>query len=118
MEVEGISYPLVGVFPVSFRMEKRPQAHGYTILTASVRNPLYPAGTEIKGHEFRYSKVLAWQGDAQDLAFAMQRGIGFAAGSDGLVYKNVLALYTHIHALATPAWAPLFVELIRKNSDC
>jgi cobyrinic acid a,c-diamide synthase len=115
MEVEGISYPLVDIFPVSFRMEKRPQAHGYTILTANSNNPIYPAGTKIKGHEFRYSKVHDWQGDEQDLAFTMQRGTGFAAGGDGLVYKNTLALYTHIHALATPEWAKLFVELVRKN---
>jgi len=117
MEVEGVSSPLVGVFPVRFRMEKRPQAHGYTILTARSNNPVYPPGTEIKGHEFRYSKVVEWGGDEEGLAFGMGRGTGFAAGGDGLVYKNTLALYTHIHALATPEWAPLFVDLVRKNSN-
>jgi len=115
MEVAGVSYPLADIFPVTFRMEKRPQAHGYTILTANEGNPVYPAGTEIKGHEFRYSKVVDWQDNEKSLAFTMQRGTGFAAGGDGLVYKNVLALYTHIHALATPEWAKLFVELIRKH---
>ena len=25
-------------------------------------------------------------------------------GEDGLIYRNVPALYTHIHALSTPAW--------------
>lgn len=115
MEVAGVSYPLADVFPVSFRMEKRPQAHGYTNLTATANNPVYPPGTQIKGHEFRYSRVLDWQGSRQDLAFTMQRGNGFAADGDGLVYKNTLALYTHIHALATPDWAKHFVELIRKN---
>jgi len=117
MEVEGVSYPLVGVFPVRFRMEKRPQAHGYTILTACANNPVYPPGSAIKGHEFRYSKVVDWRGDEQGLAFRMGRGTGFANGGDGLVSHNVLALYTHIHALATPEWAPLFVELVRKNSS-
>lgn len=116
MEVDGMVYPLADIFPVSFHMEKRPQAHGYTILSARDNNPVYPAGTEIKGHEFRYSKVVDWPGGAQDFAFSMQRGTGFAAGGDGLVYKNVLALYTHIHALATPAWPRLFVDLIKKNS--
>lgn len=117
MEVDGVSYPLADIFPVTFRMEKRPQAHGYTILTARAGNPVYPEGTEIKGHEFRYSKVLDWQGRGQDLAFVMQRGTGFADGGDGLVYKNVLALYTHIHALATPEWASLFVGLVRRQQE-
>ena len=115
MEVDGVSYGLADIFPVTFRMEKRPQAHGYTRLTATEANPVYPAGTEIKGHEFRYSKVVDWHGTGQDLAFTMQRGTGFAAGGDGLVYKNCLALYTHIHALATPEWAGLFVGLVRRN---
>ncbi len=117
MEVEGVSYGLADIFPVTFRMEKRPQAHGYTMLTATDTNPVYPAGTEIKGHEFRYSKVVEWQGTGHDLAFTMQRGIGFADGGDGLVYKNCLALYTHIHALATPEWPSLFVGLVRRNKS-
>jgi cobyrinic acid a,c-diamide synthase len=96
-------------------MEKRPQAHGYTALTATVTNPVYPAGSEIRGHEFRYSKVMVGPGNDHEPAFTMQRGVGFAAGGDGLVHKNCLALYTHIHALSTPEWAPLFVSLVRRE---
>ena len=69
----------------------------------------YPVGAEIRGHEFRYSRVEGWSGSADSLAFRMERGVGFADGGDGLVFKNVLALYTHIHALGTPAWAPALV---------
>jgi cobyrinic acid a,c-diamide synthase len=29
--LEGKEFPLVGVFPVKFTLEKRPQAHGYTV---------------------------------------------------------------------------------------
>jgi cobyrinic acid a,c-diamide synthase len=115
MEVNGISYPLADIFPVAFRMEKRPQAHGYTNLTATATNPVYPEGAKIRGHEFRYSKVVDWQDTGHDLAFTMQRGIGFAESGDGLVYKNCLALYTHIHALATPEWAHLFVSLVKRE---
>ena len=39
----------------------------------------------------------------------MQRGVGFMEKRDGLTYKNVLALYTHIHSLSTPQWAANFV---------
>ncbi len=103
--LEGTSYPLVGVFSVRFGLEKRPQAHGYTVLTARENNPFYSKGTEIKGHEFRYSKVVSWPGSEDDLAFSMERGKGFVGGGDGLIYKNTLALYTHIHAVGTPEWA-------------
>ena len=99
------THPLVGVFPVTFTIKKRPQAHGYTVATATVKNPFYPEGTEVKGHEFRYSKISNWTDSCDDLGLRMLRGVGFADGGDGLVYKNVLALYTHVHAIGTPEWA-------------
>lgn len=113
MVLAGEVFPLVGLFPVRFGLMKRPQAHGYTVLTVEGENPYYPEGTEIKGHEFRYSRVEEWGGDDSRLALRMERGVGFAGGRDGLVFKNVLALYTHIHALGTPAWAPALVARAR-----
>ena len=104
--LEGEDYPLVGLFPVHFTLEKKPQAHGYSVLEARPGNPFYAQGVQIKGHEFRYSKVAAWSGHADALGFDMKRGVGFIDGRDGLIYKNVLALYTHVHAVGTPQWAP------------
>ena len=103
--LDGEEHPLAGVFPIRFGLNRKPQAHGYTKLMVSGRNPFYKVGERIKGHEFRYSTILSWQGDQIDLALEMERGIGFMDKMDGLVYKNVLALYTHIHALSTPQWA-------------
>jgi len=40
----------------------------------------------------------------------MKRGTGFIHNLDGVCYKNVLATYTHIHALGTPAWAESMVR--------
>ncbi len=105
IELDGIEYPLAGVFPIRFGLHKKPQAHGYTELTVRSINPFYKLGEKIRGHEFRYSQVLDWQGDTADLALEMERGVGFMENRDGLVYRNVLALYTHIHALSTPQWA-------------
>jgi cobyrinic acid a,c-diamide synthase len=108
--LDGEEYPLAGVFPIRFGLHRKPQAHGYTELTVRNRNPFYEEGERIKGHEFRYSEILSWQGSEADLAFEMQRGVGFMGNKDGLVYKNVLALYTHIHSLSTPQWAGNFVD--------
>jgi cobyrinic acid a,c-diamide synthase len=112
--LDGTEYPLSGIFPVRFGLAKKPQAHGYTVLQVRRPNPFYPAGLEIKGHEFRYSTVIDWQGDSAALALTMKRGVGFTNGADGLVYNNVLALYTHIHAAATPQWAPALVDRARE----
>ena len=111
--IDDVTYPLVGVFPVTFGMSKKPQAHGYTHFTAERENPFYPVGFRAKGHEFRYSTILEWKGKTEDLVLKMDRGIGFINGFDGMKYKNVLALYTHVHAEGTPDWAPLFVKKCR-----
>lgn len=103
--LDGGEYPLAGIFPVRFGLHRKPQAHGYTEFTVLGRNPFYHKGEMIKGHEFRYSTVLSWKGNSADLTLKMTRGVGFMDKRDGLVYNNVLALYTHIHALSTPQWA-------------
>lgn len=114
INLSGEDFSLVGLFPVRFSLMRKPQAHGYTVLKVAEENPYYPVGAEIRGHEFRYSRVEEADGDAVRLALRMERGVGFAGGRDGLIFKNVLALYTHIHALGTPAWAPALVARARE----
>ena len=108
--IEGQSYPMAGILPVSFGLFKRPQGHGYTVVSVEGENPYYPAGTEIRGHEFHYSRVLRWSGRERDLVFRMRRGAGIHGDRDGVVHKNVLATYTHIHALGTPGWAGALIR--------
>jgi len=106
---DGEEHALAGIFPIRFGMSTKPQAHGYTIFQVEGANSFYASGSEIKGHEFRYSRVLEWRGQSEQLVLKMLRGKGFSEGRDGLVYKNVLAMYTHVHAEGTLDWAPNFV---------
>ena len=108
--LDDISYPMAGVLPVVFEFHQRPQGHGYTIATVEGQNPYYPVGAEIKGHEFHYSRVLRWSGKEKDLVFRMKRGAGIQEDKEGILYKNVLATYMHIHALGTPVWAEALVR--------
>jgi cobyrinic acid a,c-diamide synthase len=114
--LQGQEYPLAGVFPVTFALSAKPQAHGYSIFTVEKANSFYPVGTRIKGHEFRYSIVQQWDGITEDLALNMERGSGFHGGRDGLVKNNVLALYTHVMASGTPQWAEGFIAAARRFS--
>ena len=108
--LEGNTYPMVGILPVAFDFYKKPQGHGYTIVTVEGVNPYYDVGTEIRGHEFHYSRVSNWTGTQSDLVFRMKRGVGIHKDRDGIVYKNVLATYTHVHALGTPGWAAALIR--------
>lgn len=103
--VDGARYPMVGLFPLDFTMHRMPQAHGYSVARVTSGNPFYPVGTVLRGHEFHYSSVrLSGGGGAPHFAFTMERGEGIVDNSDGIWYKNVLATYTHTHALGTPEW--------------
>jgi cobyrinic acid a,c-diamide synthase len=108
--LEEKSYAMVGVFPLTFDFYPRPQGHGYTVVTVENKNPFYEIGTEIRGHEFHYSRARKWSGDEEDLVFRMQRGVGITSDRDGICYKNVLATYTHIHARGNPNWAPALIR--------
>ncbi len=111
LEMEGNTYPMTGVLPIVFGISKSPQGHGYTLSVVDEENPYFDKGAELKGHEFRYSTVVEWRGKDGDMVFSTTRGTGFANLRDGILYKNVLASYTHIHALGTPSWAPALVKL-------
>ncbi|MFC1858339.1 cobyrinate a,c-diamide synthase [Thermodesulfobacteriota bacterium] len=108
--IEGKPYPMADVLPIVCGFSQKPQGHGYTIFTVEGDNPFFEPGTEIRGHEFHYSSIMRWGGHDRDLVFRMQRGKGVHNGRDGVRYKNVLATYSHIHALGTPEWAEAVVR--------
>ncbi len=100
------TYPMAGIFPLRFSLEKKPQAHGYTMVKVEKTNPFYKKWTLIRGHEFHYSHVISpLKKKNLHFAFRMERGEGIMDGQDGICYKNVIATYTHLHALGCPEWA-------------
>ncbi len=108
--LDDVAYPMAGVLPVVFGLSQKPEGHGYTMVTVDGKNPFYPEGMEIRGHEFHYSWVASFEETADcRLVFSMKRGTGFLNHRDGVCYKNVLATYTHIHASGTSAWARALV---------
>jgi cobyrinic acid a,c-diamide synthase len=103
LKVKGKSYAMSGVFPVNFDFSEKPQGHGYTVLKIDRKNPFFKIGTVLKGHEFHYTGPAGLKGAR--FAAKVQRGFGFNGKRDGLVYKNVLAMYTHLHAYGLKNWA-------------
>ncbi len=97
-------YPMAGILPISFDINKKPQAHGYTIIKVNSTNPYFRKGCILKGHEFRYSRVIELKKGKTSMAFKVLRGKGIKNSMDGLCYKNVFATYTHLHALGSQEW--------------
>jgi len=114
--VDGAAHPMVGVFPVTFELGKRPWGHGYVCLEVERANPFFASGAVLRGHEFRYSFVRDARTEELRLAFRMRRGTGFDGERDGLVYKNVLASFCHFHAAGTREWAGAVIRQARLHA--
>jgi len=106
---EGELHPMVGALPFSVEHTSRPQGHGYVQARIDGQNPFLPEGMELRGHEFHYSVI---REDVSPLTTAIElvRGAGLGNGRDGIRVENVLATYTHLHALGTPEWATALVD--------
>ena len=123
LHINGDTFPMAGALPLRFIMEKKPQGHGYTILKTEGHNPYYNIGEILKGHEFHYSRPIIKNGENIEPIFRVQRGHGLDGERDGLVKKNLLASYTHLHAGGNSLWSRRFFraalnykELVKKNT--
>jgi cobyrinic acid a,c-diamide synthase len=99
---------MAGVFALDLNMHGRPVGHGYTECRVDRDNPFFAQGTVLRGHEFHYSGPITELPDDHG-CMTMLSGIGLGNHRDGLVYKNCLAGYTHLHASGVPAWAAAVV---------
>ncbi len=110
LQVDQGQFPMVGALPVTFALHAKPQGHGYVALDVVGENPFFAVGESIRGHEFHYTCIQP--PSAKDITFAFQvrRGYGFDGRHDGLCRHNVLASYTHVHALGTETWAPSLIR--------
>lgn len=111
--IDGVPYTGVGAIPSSVEFFTKPQAHGYSKLEVKYENPFYPVGMQIYGHEFHYSRLTCAKG--LHCALELTRGQGIDGKMDGIVYRNVFASYTHIHASGTSSWAKSFVSVASRN---
>jgi len=111
---DGKTYPMVDVLPAVIGVSKKPQGHGYTIVEVTAPNPYFETGNLLHGHEFHYSHILSM--DTTDefyFVFKMMKGEGITSGMEGICYKNVLATYTHLHAMGTPEWVQGMIKAAR-----
>lgn len=118
--LEGRTYPMAGIFPLTFSLETRPQAHGYSVVEVIGGNPYFRNGTLLRGHEFHYSRALDFAGDKEGFsyAFRVKRGRGLFNGKDGICYRNVLATYTHLHALGAREWVEGMLKCASEYKKC
>jgi len=107
---QGNNFPMCGALPFDTVMGKRPQGRGYIRLQIQADNCwLGKQQTEIAAHEFHYSRIENLQPDL-NFAYKVLRGHGIDGKHDGILYKNTLACYTHLHHVDKHPWTQHFVD--------
>ncbi len=109
---EGRVYPMAGVFRADIALERRPAGHGYEEVLADRPNPFIATGAVLRGHEFHYSRLE--RADEFKTVFQVKRGTGLGNGRDGLIYKQTVASYLHLHALGAIEWADGLISAARR----
>ena len=99
-DAEGRSHEMVGLFAAESVMRKTGMTLGYRTVELAHSCLLGPAGLSVRGHEFHYS-LLEPKGR---LHYACQLfdAEGRVVGQDGLMVKNTLAMYSHLHFASRP----------------
>jgi len=109
--------PMVGALPVDVIMCERPQGRGYVRLHETPDHP-WPDQPEqsddLPAHEFHYSRLENIEPSIK-FAYKVLRGTGIDGQHDGLLYKNVMANYTHLRNVESNPWARRFVTYINST---
>lgn len=113
IEWNGKAYSMSGVLPITVRMNDKPQGHGYCEAVVDRHNPFFRLGTEVRGHEFHYSRIVDHD-KGIETALSLSRGVGCFEKRDGLTYKNVFASYMHLHATSSPEWVNGMIGCARR----
>jgi cobyrinic acid a,c-diamide synthase len=110
----GATHQMVGVIPGDVIMHPKPVGRGYVRLQETAALPWAPESGEVKAHEFHYSSLENLP-DGLTYAYEVKRGHGIDGKHDGLVYKNLLASYSHLRSVAGHNWAARFVAWVRAH---
>lgn len=114
--------PMVGVIPGDIIMHEKPVGRGYVILQPTASHPWRRSASAdfslaaIHAHEFHYSEIRGLPADMPH-AYQVKRGHGVDGTIDGLVYKNLLASYSHLRGTAGCDWPARFIQFARDRQN-
>jgi cobyrinic acid a,c-diamide synthase len=113
---QNSSYNMVGAIPGRTTMHEKPCGRGYVKLEENQHSALWPGSENyaktIHAHEFHYSSL---DGLPEDMPFvySVKRGTGIDQQKDGLIYKNLLASYTHLRNTDKTPWVNRFLSFVQ-----
>lgn len=104
MHWDGHTASMAGALPIEVTMGQRPQGYGYVELEGCQQGIWPGVGVRVHCHEFHYSRVTQ-MGEGIQFAYRVIRGHGINGQQDGILFRNILASYAHVHADGAAGWA-------------
>lgn len=105
---DGQVFPMTGVLPVEIEMTNRLVRFGYVEVELMRDCLLGTKGTALRGHSFHYSRSTANRELPE--AFHARYTLSGKNEVEGVVFRNVLASYIHLHFGGAPSMAAAFVN--------
>lgn len=111
--LDGAIHAMAGVLPLAMEMTPRLVDFGYVEVELTEDCLLGPRGTEIRGHSFHTSRIIAGSEDGIATSYRVRLSLSGKEQAEGFARGNVLASYAHLHFRANPAVVPHLVRAIR-----
>ena len=106
---------LAGVLPLRVEMTSRLVDFGYVTAHFTRDCLLGPAGTELRGHSFHYSRLL--EPPQMTSSYQVEYSLSGRVQEEGFTQGGVLASYVHLHFGANPQVARNFVTAMQKRKE-
>ncbi len=111
-EMEGGTFRMAGVIPGRTLMGHK-RVVSYNIGSFVLDNVIGKAGTSFIGHEFHHSEIVDIP-ENTTFAIRLKRGTGIKGELDGILVRNTMAAYAHLHAASYTGFARSFVEFCNR----
>ena len=109
----GVTRRMVGAIAGDVVMHEKPVGRGYVRVSVTSDHPWLAGPATLPAHEFHYSGLENLAPDTR-FAYRMARGHGIDGENDGIIYRNLLASYSHLRSSAGCDWAARFVGFVRE----
>ncbi len=125
-DLDGNEHPMVGLLPTTVRMKPKKLTLGYVEVEFAADSPLAPAGAQVRGHEFHYSRIDEVPASVPRV-YRLRRRRGGKGGkpeagreinaerAEGYLVDNALMSYVHLHFGSNPEIAAWFANHCRRD---
>lgn len=105
---------MVGAIDGKVVMNSKPVGRGYVELAQHLRHPWPMESDIIRAHEFHYSNITLNK-KINSFAYKVKRGYGINGKYDGVLYKNLLATYSHLRDTNQSMWIKNYLQFVKNN---